>query len=36
VQKIYDDRLRGFSKGDEITVKVFYDGGLEEHRIVNS
>ncbi|MDO9550812.1 MAG: YkgJ family cysteine cluster protein [Methanoregula sp.] len=35
VQKIYDDRLRGFSKGDEITVKVFYDGGLEEHHIVN-
>jgi hypothetical protein len=35
VQKIYDDRLRGYSKGDEITVKVFYDGALEEHRIIN-
>jgi Fe-S-cluster containining protein len=35
VQKVYDDRLRGYLKGDEITVKVFYDGGLEEHRIRN-
>ncbi len=35
VQKIYDDLLRGFLKGDEITIKVYYDGGLEEHRIIN-
>ena len=35
VQKVYDDRLRGFLKGDEITVKVYYDGALEEHRIIN-
>jgi hypothetical protein len=35
VQKVYDDRLRGFLKGDEITIKVYYDGGLEEHRILN-
>jgi hypothetical protein len=35
VQKVYDDRLRGFLKGDEITVKVYYDGALEECRIVN-
>jgi Fe-S-cluster containining protein len=35
VQKVYDDSLRGYLKGDEITVKVFYDGGLEEHRIRN-
>ena len=33
VQKIYDDRLRDFNRGDEITVMVYYDGGLEQHRI---
>ena len=33
VQKVYDDRMRGFLKGDEITVRVYYDGRLEEHRI---
>jgi Fe-S-cluster containining protein len=32
VQKVYDDRMRGFVRGEEITVMVFYDGGLEEHR----
>jgi Fe-S-cluster containining protein len=35
VQKVYDDRLRGFLKGDEITVRVYYDGRLEEHSIQN-
>jgi Fe-S-cluster containining protein len=33
VQKVYDDRMRGFIRGDEITVMVYYDGRLEEHRI---
>jgi hypothetical protein len=33
VQKIYDDRIRAFSRGEEITVMVYYDGHLEEHRI---
>jgi hypothetical protein len=35
VQKIYDDRLRRFKRGDEITVMVYYDGHLEKHRIRN-
>jgi Fe-S-cluster containining protein len=33
VQKVYDDRLRRFNRGDEITVMVYYDGLLEKHRI---
>jgi len=33
VQKIYDDRLRAFRKGAEITVRVFFDDRLEEHRL---
>jgi Fe-S-cluster containining protein len=33
VQKIYDDRLREFRKGKDIMVKVFFDDGLDEHRI---
>jgi hypothetical protein len=33
VQKIYDDRLRQFRKGGEITVRVFFEDRLEEHRI---
>ena len=33
VQKIYDDRLRAFRKGAEITVKVFFDDSLEEHQL---
>lgn len=32
VQKVYDDRMRGFVRGEEITVMVYYDGDLEEHR----
>jgi Fe-S-cluster containining protein len=35
VQKKYDDLMRGFLKGDSITVMVFYDGQLEENRIKN-
>jgi Fe-S-cluster containining protein len=35
VQKIYDDQLRRFKRGDEITVMVYYDGLLEKHRIRN-
>jgi hypothetical protein len=33
VQKIYDDQMRRFNRGDEITVMVYYDGLLEPHRI---
>lgn len=33
VQKVYDDRLRAFSRGFPIHVMVFYDGGFEEHTI---
>ena len=36
VQKIYDDRLRQFLKGSEITVMVFFDDRLEKHIIRNS
>jgi hypothetical protein len=35
VQKVYDDQLRRFNRGDEITVMVYYDGLLEKHRIRN-
>jgi len=33
VQKVYDDGMRRFKKGEEITVMVYYDGFLEQHRI---
>jgi hypothetical protein len=33
VQKVYDDRMRAFSKGFPIRVMVFYDGGFEEHTL---
>ncbi len=33
VQKVYDDNMRGFIRGKEITVMVYYDGCFEEHRI---
>lgn len=33
VQKIYDDRMREFKRGGEITINVFFDDRLEEHRI---
>jgi uncharacterized protein len=33
VQKVYDDRLRNFRKGRDITVRVFFDDNLEEHLI---
>ena len=32
VQKVYDDRMRGFVRGEEITVMVYYNATLEEHR----
>jgi hypothetical protein len=35
VQKIYDDQIRRFNRGDEITVMVYHDGFLEQHRIRN-
>jgi uncharacterized protein len=36
VQKIYDDRMRGFKHGEPIRVMVFYDGRFEEHLVRNS
>lgn len=33
VQKVYDDGMRRFNRGEEITVMVYYDGLLERHRI---
>jgi len=35
VQKVYDDQLRRYNRGSEITVMVYYDGVLEQHRIQN-
>ncbi|MFA4877506.1 MAG: YkgJ family cysteine cluster protein [Methanoregula sp.] len=33
VQKVYDDQMRAFSKGEKIRVRVFYTGSFEEHWI---
>jgi Fe-S-cluster containining protein len=33
VQKVYDDGMRRFNRGEEITVMVCYGGLLERHRI---
>jgi DNA-binding transcriptional regulator YdaS (Cro superfamily) len=33
VQKVDDDRMRAFAKGEPITVMAYYDGQLEKHRI---
>lgn len=33
VQKVYDDRMRAFARGEEIRILVFCSGRLEEHRI---
>jgi hypothetical protein len=35
VQKVYDDQLKRYNRGSEITVMVYYDGVLEQHRIQN-
>jgi hypothetical protein len=35
VQKIYDDRMREFARGEEIQIMVFCNGRLEKHRIRN-
>ncbi len=34
VQKVYDDKMRRFAKGEPITVQVFYCGRLEKHTVV--
>jgi len=36
VQKTYDDRMRAFRRGEEITVMVYHDGELEERRLTGS
>ena len=33
VQKVYDDRMRGFLKGDVISIMVYYDSRLEKHSL---
>lgn len=33
VQKVYDDRMRAFTRGEEIQVMVFYNGRLDKHRV---
>jgi Fe-S-cluster containining protein len=35
VQKVYDDQLRRYNRGEEIIVMVYYDGVLEQHIIKN-
>jgi Fe-S-cluster containining protein len=35
VQKVYDDQVRRFNRGEEITVMVYYNGLLEQHRVQN-
>jgi hypothetical protein len=34
VQKVYDDRMRRFSKGEAVTVMVYHAGELEENHLV--
>ena len=34
VQKVYDDRMRRFSKGEAVTVMVYHAGDLEENHLV--
>jgi hypothetical protein len=33
VQKVYDDQMRRFNRGEEITVMVYYDGNLDQRRM---
>jgi uncharacterized protein len=33
IQKVYDDRMRRFSKGDTITIMVYYAGQLEMNQM---
>jgi len=35
VQKVYDDQIHRFHQGGEITVMVYYNGNLDQHRIRN-
>ncbi len=34
VQKVYDDRLRRYSKGEPVTVMVYYAGELEQYQLI--
>jgi Fe-S-cluster containining protein len=36
VQKVYDDQMRQFLKGEPVTVMVYHAGQLEEHRITKA
>jgi Fe-S-cluster containining protein len=33
VQKVYDDLMRAFLRGEPITVMVYHDGHLEKHQV---
>lgn len=35
VQKVYDDQIRRFGRGEEIAVMVYYDGTIERHIVRN-
>jgi Fe-S-cluster containining protein len=35
VQKVYDDQVRRYNRGEEINVMVYFDGVLEQHVIKN-
>ena len=35
VQKVYDDQIRRFNRGEEITVMVYNDGNLDQHEVRN-
>ena len=35
VQKVYDDQLRRYNRGEKIIVMVYYEGVLEQHIIKN-
>jgi Fe-S-cluster containining protein len=35
VQKVYDDQVRRYNRGEEIIVMVYFDGVLEQHVIKN-
>ena len=33
VQKVYDDRMRQYARGETVTIMVYYEGQLEEHQL---
>jgi uncharacterized protein len=33
VQKVYDERMRQYARGETVTIRVYYEGQLEEHKL---